>query len=564
MSGHELYVDDQNQIVATGPYLPCDFVRWSQCIVTFDVDDFYGWVEHVEQYHLGDNFPRKVMCWFCSETFKVGKNASKEERRTNFWNHLFAYWTAVPRPPPSPGDGNFPIIPRSEITPNTDNTAPVMIGPGNEASRGPIFEDLLYDSSGSGLRTKLQTPSSSTNGTISAIESINQGERSPLEIEALGNTFKTCTLADQSASPDANSSPTESEPTESASSSGSDSNTEDLTKLPLEHMDSLSLVTMILGHKGQRLERDILCFFERLVDKQLGIVQHNGGQQSRQSPRDIDSTREESSSNSTFSSSGSSKKRSISNDKDDEDATGGDGRGNTGRNRKAPRLGEPAQQKIACPFMKRHPVEFSTWHIELQQHMRTRESCPLREIETAMGFITQLQWNEISVKKRGAIPDRWKEIYTILFPDVEESQIPGPYGSANGRNYLVVHDVSETAEQLGRMINCDEFEAHMRADLPRRVLAQLNREFHIMAEHARQRVAEIAQEQSVATLAAFLQERGSNAAGGPGVHPGILDDSFPFDFGLLNQRDIFTGNVDAPWLEVPNEREGQEQEDSMT
>ncbi|RYP46969.1 hypothetical protein DL768_006892 [Monosporascus sp. mg162] len=406
----------------------------------------------------------------------------------------------------------------------------------------------------------------------------------------LGNTFETCRLKDQSVSPDADSSPTkreptereltereptereptereptESEPTESPSASGSDSNAEELGQSPLERMDSISLLTMILGHRGQRLERDIICFFERLVDTQMGIVQHYGAQQSRQSSRDVGSTREESSSNPTRNSSGSGGKRSISNDRDDGDNTGGNGRGNAGRNGKAPRLDEPAHQKIACPFMKRHPVEFSTWrtclgpgfsdinrmkeHLKrrhyrehscgrcgehfktnplLQQHMRALEPCPLREIETPMGFITQLQWNEISGKKRGAILDKWKEIYTILFPEVEEPQIPGPF-----------HDLSETADQLDRMINCDEFEAHMRADLPRRMLAQLNREFQIMAEHARQRVAEIAQEQSVATLAAFLQERGLNAAEDAGVDLGIMGDPFPFDFDLLNQSDIF-------------------------
>ncbi|RYP50112.1 hypothetical protein DL768_004316 [Monosporascus sp. mg162] len=71
-----------------GLYLPCDFVGWGACNETFDVDDFHGWVGHVEQDHLGHNFPRKVMCWFCSETFKVGKSASQDEYRTNFWNRM--------------------------------------------------------------------------------------------------------------------------------------------------------------------------------------------------------------------------------------------------------------------------------------------------------------------------------------------------------------------------------------------------------------------------------------------------------------------------------------------
>ncbi|RYP40192.1 hypothetical protein DL767_001907 [Monosporascus sp. MG133] len=88
VSEYELALGDQSQNTATGAYLPCDFVGWSACNETFDVDDLHGWVGHVEQYHLGDSFPRKVMCWFCSATFNVGRSASKDERRTNFWNRM--------------------------------------------------------------------------------------------------------------------------------------------------------------------------------------------------------------------------------------------------------------------------------------------------------------------------------------------------------------------------------------------------------------------------------------------------------------------------------------------
>ncbi|RYP14990.1 hypothetical protein DL765_005987 [Monosporascus sp. GIB2] len=72
----------------TGPYLPCEFVGWSSCNQTFDVDNLHDWFEHVEQYHLGDKFPRKVMCWFCPKTFKVSKSANKDERRINFWTRV--------------------------------------------------------------------------------------------------------------------------------------------------------------------------------------------------------------------------------------------------------------------------------------------------------------------------------------------------------------------------------------------------------------------------------------------------------------------------------------------
>ncbi|RYO86289.1 hypothetical protein DL764_009028 [Monosporascus ibericus] len=97
VSEYGMALGDQSQYAATGPYLPCDFVGWSACNEKFDVDDLHGWVGHVEQYHLFDNFPRKVMCWFCSETFKVGKNASKDERRTNFWSRMQHIQTHIRR-----------------------------------------------------------------------------------------------------------------------------------------------------------------------------------------------------------------------------------------------------------------------------------------------------------------------------------------------------------------------------------------------------------------------------------------------------------------------------------
>ncbi|RYP92404.1 hypothetical protein DL770_001504 [Monosporascus sp. CRB-9-2] len=88
VSEYGLALGGQGQNAATGPYLPCDFVGWSACNETFEVDDLHGWVGHVEEYHLCNNFPRKVMCWFCSATFKVGNSASNDERRTNFWNRM--------------------------------------------------------------------------------------------------------------------------------------------------------------------------------------------------------------------------------------------------------------------------------------------------------------------------------------------------------------------------------------------------------------------------------------------------------------------------------------------
>lgn len=64
----------------------------------------------------------------------------------------------------------------------------------------------------------------------------------------------------------------------------------------------------------------------------------------------------------------------------------------------------------------------------LQSHIRAPESCPLREMQNEIGFMTQIQWDDINKRKgsRTSVLERWREIYTILFPDAGEDPIPGP------------------------------------------------------------------------------------------------------------------------------------------
>lgn len=54
------------------------------------------------------------------------------------------------------------------------------------------------------------------------------------------------------------------------------------------------------------------------------------------------------------------------------------------------------------------------------------------------------------------------------------------------------------------------------------------------AEHAKERLSEIAREESLATLTRFLQEKGLNS--GASLEPGLdaLDPMVPFSFELLN------------------------------
>lgn len=119
------------------------------------------------------------------------------------------------------------------------------------------------------------------------------------------------------------------------------------------------------------------------------------------------------------------------------------------------------------------------------------------------------------------------------------------------RSLLIVsdYDVSESAENLGRMINCDDYETYLKRDLPRRILVQLNREFQIMAEHAKQRLAEIAREESVATLAGYLREKGLNSNASSEPELGAIKPMVPFNFEILDgDRGInFGEGVAASW-----------------
>lgn len=65
----------------------------------------------------------------------------------------------------------------------------------------------------------------------------------------------------------------------------------------------------------------------------------------------------------------------------------------------------------------------------LQDHLRSLDICPVKVILPQMGFMTQIQSEEIGKKRQvHTVPllQRWKEIYLILFPDADEDTIPGP------------------------------------------------------------------------------------------------------------------------------------------
>ncbi|KAI0414891.1 hypothetical protein F5X98DRAFT_235655 [Xylaria grammica] len=72
--------------VAAG-LLPCEFVGYGECEVTFSIDDTESWIEHILFHHLHDALPRKVVCWFCNDYIFEAKRTS--ERRQNFEDRMY-------------------------------------------------------------------------------------------------------------------------------------------------------------------------------------------------------------------------------------------------------------------------------------------------------------------------------------------------------------------------------------------------------------------------------------------------------------------------------------------
>ncbi|KAF7527698.1 hypothetical protein G7054_g10389 [Neopestalotiopsis clavispora] len=254
----------------------------------------------------------------------------------------------------------------------------------------------------------------------------------------------------------------------------------------------------------------------------------------------------------------SQKRRRHDKDTDDRDDIFACDREGSGISDKRIKTSSSSKQRIACPYMKRYPAEFSTWRTcpgpgfdgmnRMKEHLKRRHfkelSCPrcdrqfktrvlLHEHSTAptacelnndpqrLGFMTQLQRDDIHARRGNGMTDveRWKEIFKILFPEVVEDQIPSLY-----------HDVMEPRKQLGHLINCDEYEAYSEQTLPQRIMTELNREFRVMAQEAKQKLVRIVQQQSTETLGAFMKEKGL-------VRHGEDDSSPNLDEGAITQQD---------------------------
>ncbi|KXX78299.1 hypothetical protein MMYC01_206228 [Madurella mycetomatis] len=154
--------------------------------------------------------------------------------------------------------------------------------------------------------------------------------------------------------------------------------------------------------------------------------------------------------------------------------------------------------------------------------------------------MSQLQWDDIQSKTRGHgvnAREKWKDIYRILFPDVADVRIPGPY-----------FDVAEASKILKAAIDPQEYEKYFKQHLPKQILVKLNQEFNFIAEHTKRRLTEIVEEVCTETLKEYLTSKGLDV--GPIEHPMDTPDAVQaraefagpgfVDPSLLDNLDVFS------------------------
>ncbi|KAH7322497.1 hypothetical protein B0I35DRAFT_183231 [Stachybotrys elegans] len=231
------------------------------------------------------------------------------------------------------------------------------------------------------------------------------------------------------------------------------------------------ILELVLGKKkAERIASNMTTLFETLIEHHCGVRTRNGGTvPNRKGPQENVSAPSQSALQPRGSQDGGDSQQGGPEKKPrDRDDDGDDDNDDTSRGKKRLKANAVYKQKLACPFMKRHPMEFSTWrtcpgpgfdglnrmkehlkrkHLKehecqrcgssfenaraLQSHLREIEPCSVDTATQKMGLITQVQWDEIGrTRKSSGVSeqDMWRQIYGILFPEVDPWAIPSPCG----------------------------------------------------------------------------------------------------------------------------------------
>ncbi|KAH0423023.1 hypothetical protein CcaCcLH18_12448 [Colletotrichum camelliae] len=333
-----------------------------------------------------------------------------------------------------------------------------------------------------------------------------------------------------------------------------------------------NLTTAILANYAtEQIATDVTRYFMEIVRSKFGFrqrgpsssqEQHRSSGQPSQPSQDI--CREASQRGRQCLSNDRKRPRQSNGDDEDSDRAPDDKTPESKRRKFA----EADKPKIACPFMKHSPTEFSAWrtcigpgfdgmnrmkeHLKrrhfmdhtcqrcgvqfgsnrtLQDHLRALQPCLLGDAQPGKGFLTSVQWADIQAKRgRSSVEERWEEIYLIIFPKAEQESIPTPYFEA-----------FEVSNNLTARLNPEKFEVYLKAQLPPRVLLRLKEDLDVFSEMVQQKLATIVQEELTETLKAYMRQNGGDQLGNFGSPDVALVETAMNDVSVDGMLDSFGG-----------------------
>lgn len=74
--------------------LPYEFGCLSGCTAWFELEDWRGWMNHIEKRHLENIYPHHTICWFCDQEF-VSAEETRQARKEKFEQRLGHVWRHI-------------------------------------------------------------------------------------------------------------------------------------------------------------------------------------------------------------------------------------------------------------------------------------------------------------------------------------------------------------------------------------------------------------------------------------------------------------------------------------
>lgn len=159
----------------------------------------------------------------------------------------------------------------------------------------------------------------------------------------------------------------------------------------------------------------------------------------------------------------------------------------------------------------------------------------------------------------------------IQYPAPVSTQPPSTAKNADNDVKSPDFEATETSDGLSNIFDPQEYESFLKRQLPARILMNLNREFQIISDRAKAKLAEMLQEESLEVLKAYVLQKGGSSSqtlqtDSPGselLDPGAIDN------GLFDNIEALGGEgqdaFDFSFLEAfcqQADKEGSEQTDS--